>query len=60
MPTPMEATMAADETAEDTVAPAPVSQTSEPEPSAPPKDSSDEVLGDLEDWLNTLQDQSGQ
>lgn len=60
MPTPMEATMAADETAEDTVAPAPVSQTSEPQPAAPPKDSSDEVLGDLEDWLNTLQDRSSQ
>ena len=39
-------------------APAPVSQTSEPEPAAPPKDSRDEVLGDLEDWLNTLQDRS--
>ncbi len=52
--------MAADETAEDTVPPAPVSQTSEPEPSAAPKGTGDEVLGDLEDWLNTLQDRSGQ
>ena len=60
MATPMEATMAADETADDTVPPTPVSHPAGPEPSTAPKGAGDDVLGDLEDWLNTLQDRSSQ
>ena len=60
MPTATEAPMAADDTADDTVPPAPVSDPAEPEPSAAPKGTGDDVLGDLEDWLNTLQDRSSQ
>jgi hypothetical protein len=59
-PPSMEATMAAEETVDEAAGPTPATEAPEPDPPAPAKATGDDVLGDLEDWLNTLQDRSNQ